>query len=109
MTLDITTLKSEAYLGIADSSFDEPLQIFLDGIISCAIDYIDNELIISIDELPEKLHHRILQQTAYEFNRRKDLGLLSVTYPNGTVNKFTIEEWLPNVKEALDRNRVITL
>ncbi len=59
--------------------------------------------------LPKDLKRKLLKQLSYEFRRRKDPGLAAVTFPDGTINKFFIDEWLPDVEEVLNRYRRIIL
>jgi len=55
------------------------------------------------DSLPADLQGKILKQIAYELRRRKDLGMSAVTYPDGTINKIAIGEWLLDVEKVLQR------
>jgi len=102
-------VKSEAYIGITHNNHDSAIQTIVDGIILSAIDYMDDEDITQESEIPEGIIHRLLKQVAYEYRRRKDSGLSSVVYPDGSVSKFSIDEWLPDVKDALNRHKVYTL
>lgn len=61
------------------------------------------------DDLPVSLRRKIVKQAAYEFRRRKDMGLSSVRYPDGSVEKYMIDEWLPDVEMELKRRRRISL
>ena len=60
-------------------------------------------------DLPRDLKRAIIKQIVYSFRRRKDLGLMSVTYPDGSINKMSIDEWLPDVEQVLNRYRRLAL
>jgi len=61
------------------------------------------------NDYPKALRRKLLKQVSYEFRRRSDPGLSAVSYPDGTVQKFAIGEWLPDVEEVLLRRRRICL
>lgn len=61
------------------------------------------------DDLPAALRSKLLKQIIYEYRRRRDPGLSSVTFPDGNVQKFQIGEWLPDVEAHLERRRRIFL
>jgi len=55
-----------------------------------------------ITALPEDLKRALIKQITYAFRRRKDLGLMSVTSPDGIISKMSVDEWLPDVKKVLE-------
>ena len=61
------------------------------------------------DLIPKALRNKLLKQVSYEFRRRSDPGLSAVSYPDGTVQKYAIGEWLPDVEAELIRRRRICL
>lgn len=61
------------------------------------------------DDYPKSLRRKLLKQVSYEFRRRNDPGLSAVSYPDGSVQKFAMGEWLPDVEAELLRRRRIIL
>ena len=55
---------------------------------------------------PDDLEMAARTQVAYDFNRRKDVGLESVSFPDGSIQKVNSGEFLPSVKAVLDRYRI---
>jgi hypothetical protein len=55
---------------------------------------------------PADLEGAICQQVVYEWRRRNDPGLSSVSLPDGTINKMQIDEWLKAVEKTLLRYRI---
>lgn len=61
------------------------------------------------ENLPPNLKRAICKQASHEFRRRADPGLSSLSFPDGSVQKMIIDEWLPDVLAELDRRRRISL
>ena len=55
---------------------------------------------------PDGLEMAARNQVAYDFNRRKDVGLESVSFPDGSIQKVNSGEFLPSVKAVLNRYRI---
>lgn len=60
-------------------------------------------------DYPKGLRRKLLKQVSYEFRRRNDPGLSAVSSPDGSVQKFAMDEWLPDVEAELLRRRRICL
>jgi len=58
------------------------------------------------DAIPADLEMAVRTQTAYDFKRRKDIGLESVSFPDGSIQKVSSGEFLSMVKQVLDRYRI---
>lgn len=112
MSVDITLnkVKSDLFLGIDNTSYDTSLQYLIDEIIRQAIDYIDEpDTITSATTLPKVVEKALMKQIAYEWRRRKDLGLSSQQFPDGGVNKWEVGEWLSQVEAVLIRHRRVSI
>ena len=55
--------------------------------------------------IPADLEKAARLQVVYEFRRRKDLGLQSISFPDGSINTQESGEFLKQVKATLDRYR----
>jgi len=54
--------------------------------------------------LPDDLREAAIQQASFVFKRRNDIGLSSVGFDGGSMQKFSALKFLPNVQETLDNN-----
>ena len=88
---------------------DATLTLLLADVLARAIDYIDSDSYATSATFSSVLESAVMKQCAYEFARRRDLGLSSVTAPDGTASRFANDDWLPDVKQTLDRYAAYTL
>lgn len=63
----------------------------------------------SPSDFPKDLKRAMIKQIAYTFRRRKDLGLMSVTSPDGMISKMDVSKWLPEVKKVIDKYKRYSL
>jgi hypothetical protein len=59
--------------------------------------------------VPKDLQFAVIKQSAYEFRRRKDMGIKAVGMPDGSLEKMEIDEWLPDVLKVLNGYRRILI
>ena len=105
MSITLARVKSNEFLDIEDKTeFDVALTNIITDVVSSAIEYMDNADITKTSHMSNGLQRQLCKQVSYEFRRRKDPGLTSVTSPDGSISKFSIDEWLKSVKKVLDRN-----
>ena len=104
-TVTVALLKTNLYLNIDNTTYDIALAQLIEDINAQIIDYLDDSDITAASDFDTVLERKSAVQMTHEFQRRKDTGLVSVTFPDGSVNKFEVNEWLPSVKRALDRHR----
>lgn len=53
----------------------------------------------------EEITDAIDKQVAYEFQRRRDIGLSSVSGAGGTITQYPLKEFIPLTKAVLDKHR----
>jgi hypothetical protein len=58
------------------------------------------------DTVPDDLEMAVRSQVAYDFKRRRDIGLESVSFPDGSIQKMSSGEFLQSVRQVLDRYRI---
>jgi len=110
--MNYTTLakvKSSMYVNLpTDSSFDAELETLIEDVSNRAESTLDHAVpYADITEVPKAINDAVAKQVTYEFRRRKDIGLQSQSFPDGSVNKFDTGEWLKGVSETLNGARRI--
>jgi hypothetical protein len=109
MAITLSRLKSKLYLDIDNDTYDSEIQELIDSISAQAISCMANEDITSETDFTEEIERKLCIQINYEFRRRHDAGLSSVTFPNGNINKYETNEWLPDVKKVLLRHKPLSI
>lgn len=104
VVITLAAMKGKGFLSISDTKQDYEIQQYIYAVIESAIDYLDNEDITNAATLPTALNFPLMKQINFEYRRKADPGLSSVSYPDGSVAKFVVDEWLPSVKKVLDRH-----
>jgi hypothetical protein len=56
-------------------------------------------------EVPDSIKYACTLQVAFMFRRRRDVGLSSVSMPDGSINTITPTDLLPEVKKILNHYR----
>jgi hypothetical protein len=105
MWTTVVIVKSKEYLNIATATtdYDADLTRLIEEVTARMIDYLDNDD-ISASAGNDILKCACAKQVTYEWLRKKEsLGVTSTTFPDGSVSKMTIDEWLPEVKQILQR------
>lgn len=59
--------------------------------------------------IPADLKMAFIRQVQNDFKRRRDLGMLTVTFKDGSITKPNVNELLPQVQATLDRYRWINI
>ena len=103
---DVNTLKSSLYLALSDTNTlrDAALLSLIEAVTDAMFEYIDDpDYDITSPSL--SIQRACAKQCTYEYRRRNDLGLSSVTFKDGNVNKYEVNELLPEVKTVLYRKK----
>jgi hypothetical protein len=107
--VDVTKLKSKLYADISVNTYDDLLSDLGQEITDRMLSFMNSPAWIDPTTPSPELQRAALMQANYEWRRRNDPGLSSVTFHDGNVNKYTTEEFLPEVKAVLERNRSFQL
>jgi len=110
MSVTITTALVKQMLlpelaGVSDD--DAVISEIIDNVTAQVVSYFDDSMITGRATIPSDCEWPMMKQIAYEYRRRKDPGLSSVSFPDGTVNKFSDGEFIEGFTEVLDRTRKI--
>lgn len=99
----LALIKSVAYLDIESTTteYDVALNHYIDAIISQASDYVGED--IDIEDTYDDVIRAIAKQIDYEWRNKRTLGMESVSAPDGSQSKYTIDEWLKSVEDVFNR------
>jgi len=90
-----------------DDTFFEGCRAFLRGRLVIKVKYDGG---YDSDTINGSLKMALLKQISYRFRRRKDLGLSTVTYPDGSISKMAdIKQFLLEVQAVLDKFKRISI
>ena len=107
---NLSDLKGSMYLNLTeiDSLRDAALVKLGQMITDEMINYLDND---AIDPSAPRLslQRACLEQCCYEYKQRATPGLSSVQMQDGSIHKYSDDQWLKNVKKILDQNRSFAL
>ena len=104
ISLTVAYVKAQFLTDMTRVDHDTMLGDIITDVVARAVAYIDSDDVTAQSNMPAELLRPLAKQVAYEYRRRSDTGLQSVTFPDGNVNRFSDDEWLNDVKSALDRN-----
>jgi hypothetical protein len=108
VTINVALIKQTLLPELVDTTDDDAvIQEILDNVTNQVVSYLDDSSITGRATIPSDCEWPMMKQIAYEYRRRKDPGLSSVTFPDGTVNKYGDGEFLDGFVEVLDRARKI--
>jgi hypothetical protein len=106
MSITRTLLKSKQYLDLSKIDFDTAIDQLILDVTAQAIDYICSDDITVATDFDSATERALCKQIAFEFKRRNDIGVSSVTAPDGSITRQQDEEWLTEVRAVLDRKRI---
>ena len=104
ISLTVTYVKNHFLTDMTTTDFDTMLGELITDVVARAIEYINDATILTQATMPAELLRPLAKQVSYEFRRKKDPGLQSTSFPDGSVNKFSDDEWLPDVLGAIQRH-----
>lgn len=109
ISLTVAYVKSHFLTDMTTADFDTVLGELITDVVGRAVEYINDDDITAQATLPAELLRPLAKQVSYEFRRKKDPGLQSTSFPDGSVNKFSDDEWLPDVLGAIKRHTYFSL
>jgi len=105
ITLTVAYVKEQFLTDMTRTDHDTLLENLIIDVVARAVAYIDDTDVTGQSTLHASLQRPLAKQVSYEYRQRTSPGLQSVTFPDGSVNKFSDDEWITDVKAALDRSR----
>lgn len=101
---NITVLKSKMYLDLTTVDADRDAALILLGqmITDNMIATLSNSAVDTAAP-PLLLQRACLKQCCYEYKQRATPGLSSVQYTDGSISKYELDEFLPDVKKMMSK------
>ncbi len=93
-----------------DTSYIEPRQLYITytgGYLATATSIGVGSTETVLLQVPDSIAYACMLQVAFVFRRRKDIGLNSVSMPDGSINTMYAADLLPEVKNILSHYRKI--
>uniref|UniRef100_A0A6M3L958 Putative head-tail connector n=1 Tax=viral metagenome TaxID=1070528 RepID=A0A6M3L958_9ZZZZ len=105
----LAKVKSAAYLNISADTYDTELQTLIDDVSNAASSYLDLDTDYTQATCPASLSDALCLQISFRWRHRETPGQQSHQYEDGSADKFGIDEFIPGVKNVLDRYRSIDI
>lgn len=104
VTISVTKIKARLLPElVATTEDDATIEDLIDQVTSQVVTYLDRDTVTGRGSIPNACEWPMMKQIAYEYRRRLDPGLSSVTFPDGSVNKYGDGEFLEGFQDQLDR------
>jgi hypothetical protein len=108
VTISVDKIKSAFIPELKGTSDDDSIiEDLIEQITNQVVDYLDDSTVTGRATIPSACEWPMMKQISFEYRRRKDPGLSSVTFPDGTIQKYNDGELLRDFREVLNRHRKI--
>ena len=105
----LAKVKSASYLDISATTYDVEMQLLIDDVSGAVNTYMDRDTDYTIDTVTAGVSDAVCQEVAFRWRHRTTPGQIRHDYEGGSSDKFTVDEFIPSVKQVLDRHREIDI